>query len=31
MWEGVTETLSGSLSPEEVCQLMGSCDGHGEK
>ena len=30
MWEGVT-VVKKCDSPKEVCQLVGSCDGHGEK
>ena len=30
MWEGVT-VFRKCDSPEEVCQLVGTCDGHGEK
>ena len=28
---GKVGQLSGSVSPKEVCQLVGRCDGHGEK
>ena len=30
MWEGVT-VVKKCYSPKEVCQLVGRCDGHGEK
>ena len=30
MWEGVTVVRTCD-SPKEVCQLVGRCDGHGEK
>ena len=30
MWEGVT-VVKKCDSPTEVCQLVGRCDGHGEK
>ena len=30
MWEGVT-VVRKCDSPMEVCQLLGRCDGHGEK
>ena len=30
MWEGVTVVMKCD-SPEEVCQLVGRCNGHGEK
>ena len=30
MWEGVTAVWKCD-SPKEVCQLVRSCDGHGEK
>ena len=30
MWEGVT-VVKKCDSPKEVCQLVGKCDGHGEK
>ena len=30
MWAGVT-VVRKCDSPQEVCQLVGRCDGHGEK
>ena len=30
MWEGVT-VVRKCASPTEVCQLVGRCDGHGQK
>ena len=30
MWEGMT-VVRMCDSPKEVCQLVGRCDGHGEK
>ena len=30
MWEGVT-VVTKCDSPKEVCQLVGRCDGHGER
>ena len=30
MWEGVTVVKKWN-SPRKVCQLVGRCDGHGEK
>ena len=30
MWEGVT-VVRKCDSPKEGCQLVGKCDGHGEK
>ena len=30
MWEGVT-VVRKCDNPKEVCQLVGRCDGHGEK
>ena len=30
VWEGVT-VVRKCDSPKEVCQLMGRCDGHGER
>ena len=30
MWEGVT-VVRKCASPKEVCQLVGSCDGHRKK
>ena len=30
VWEGVT-VVKKCDSPKEVCQLVGRCDGHGEK
>ena len=30
MWEGMT-VVKTCDSPKEVCQLVGRCDGHGEK
>ena len=30
MWEGVAVVRSCD-SPKEICQLVGRCDGHGEK
>ena len=30
MWEGVTVVRKCDC-PKEVCQLVGRCDGHGEK
>ena len=30
MWEGVT-VVRKCDSPEEICQLVGRCDGHGKK
>ena len=30
MWEGVT-VVKKCDRPKEVCQLVGRCDGHGEK
>ena len=30
MWEGVT-VVKKCDGPKEVCQLVGRCDGHGEK
>ena len=30
VWEGVT-VVRKCDSPKEVCQLLGKCDGHGEK
>ena len=30
VWEGVT-VVKRCESPKEVCQLVGRCDGHGEK
>ena len=30
MWEGVT-VVRKCDSPKEFCQLVGRCDGHGEK
>ena len=30
MWEGVAVVRKGD-NPEEVCQLVGRCNGHGEK